>query len=174
MSGVENKKVFVVTNRGNKLNYIEQWADLVKVETEVAGIMERVAGKSVEATMNGSDNEDLQETLNMYINAKKILSNTSDFEDLYYTALFIFPNRCEKYSGLMEDIMNLKQRISSLTREVKIKINTKGDGDGRIYSKISSLVTDAGFTICKSGENHIMSVDVDIAEQITGKAHQGF
>ena len=66
MPGVENKKVFVVTNRGNKLNYIEQWADLVKIETEVAGIMERVAGKSVEATMNGSDNEDLQEALNMY------------------------------------------------------------------------------------------------------------
>ena len=67
-----------------------------------------------------------------------------------------------------------RENISSLTREVKIKINTKGDGDGRIYSKISSLVTDAGFTICKSGENHIMSVDVDIAEQITGKVHQGF
>ena len=63
MPDVENKKMFVVTNRGNKLNYIEQWADLVKIETEVAGIMERVAGKSVEATMNGSDNEDLQETL---------------------------------------------------------------------------------------------------------------
>ena len=62
MPDVENKKMFVVTNRGNKLNYIEQWADLVKIETEVAGIMERVAGKSVEATMNGSDNEDLQET----------------------------------------------------------------------------------------------------------------
>ena len=67
--------------------------------------------------------------------------------------------------------MNLKQRISSLTREVKIKINTKGDADGRIYSKISNFVTDAGFTVCKSGENHIMSVDVDIAEQITGNIH---
>lgn len=66
MPGVEGKKVFVVTNRGNKLGYIEQWADLVKVETEVAGIMERVAGKSVEATMQGSDDEDLQETINMY------------------------------------------------------------------------------------------------------------
>lgn len=59
MPDVENKKVFVVTNRGNKLNYIEQWADLVKIETKVAGIMERVAGKSVEATMNCGDNEDL-------------------------------------------------------------------------------------------------------------------
>ena len=112
-----------------------------------------------------------QKGLKAVIKANKILSNTSDFEDLYYTALFIFPNRCEKYSGLMEDIMNLKQRLPSLTREVKIKINTKGDGDGRFYSKISSLVTDAGFTVCKSGENHIMSVDVDIAEQITGKVH---
>lgn len=66
MPGVEEKKVFVVTNRGNKLNYIEQWTDLVKIETEVAGIMERITVKSVEATMSGSDNEDLQETIKMY------------------------------------------------------------------------------------------------------------
>lgn len=66
MPGVNGKKVFVVTNRGNNLNYIEQWADLVKVETEVAGIMERVAGKSVEASMKGSDNEALKETIDMY------------------------------------------------------------------------------------------------------------
>lgn len=66
MPSVEGKKVFVVINRGNKLNYIEQWADLVQVETEVAGIMERVAGKSVEAQMVGSDDEDLQETIDMY------------------------------------------------------------------------------------------------------------
>lgn len=66
MPGVGGKKVFVVTNRGNNLSYIEQWADLVKVETEVAGIMERVAGKSVEASMVGSDNAELKETIDMY------------------------------------------------------------------------------------------------------------
>lgn len=66
MPGVNGKKVFVVTNRGNNLSYIEQWADLVKVETEVAGIMERVAGKSVEASMVGSDDANLKETINMY------------------------------------------------------------------------------------------------------------
>ena len=66
MPGVNGKKVFVVTNRGNNLSYVEQWADLVKIETEVAGIMERVAGKSVEAEMNGSDDESLKEALNLY------------------------------------------------------------------------------------------------------------
>lgn len=66
LPGVNGKKLFVVTNRGNNINYIEQWADLVQVETEVAGIMERVAGKSVEATMQGSDNKELKQTLNMY------------------------------------------------------------------------------------------------------------
>jgi len=66
MPGVGGKKVFVVTKRGNNLSYVEQWADLVSIETEVAGIMERVAGKCVEAEMKGSDNDELQETLNMY------------------------------------------------------------------------------------------------------------
>ena len=61
LPGVNGKKLFVVTNRGNNINYIEQWADLVQVETEVAGIMERVAGKSVEATMQGSDNKELKQ-----------------------------------------------------------------------------------------------------------------
>lgn len=66
MPGVAGKKVFVVTKRGNNLSYVEQWADLVTIETEVAGIMERVAGKAVEASMVGKDDEDLQETINMY------------------------------------------------------------------------------------------------------------
>lgn len=66
MPGVAGKKVFVVTNRGKNLSYVEQWADLVKVETEVAGIMERVAGKSVEAEMSGADDDQLKETLDMY------------------------------------------------------------------------------------------------------------
>lgn len=66
MPGVNGKKIFVVTNRGKNLSYVEQWADLVKVETEVAGIMERVAGKSVEAEMAGKDDADLQEAIKMY------------------------------------------------------------------------------------------------------------
>lgn len=66
MPGVADKKTFVVTNRGNNLDFIKQWADLVEVETEVAGIMERIAAKSVEATMVGSDNEDLQKNIDMY------------------------------------------------------------------------------------------------------------
>lgn len=110
-----------------------------------------------------------QNGLKAIININKLMSAASNFEELYYMALFIFPNRCEKYTNMMEELAELKQMSQILKHEVRIKINIKGDSDERIYTKISSLVTDAGFTICKSGENHIMSVDVDIAEQITGK-----
>ena len=72
---------------------------------------------------------------------------------------------------MMEELSELKQMSQILKHEVRIKINIKGGSDERIYTKISSLVTNAGLTICKSGENHIMSVDVVIAEQITGKVH---
>ena len=112
-----------------------------------------------------------QDGLKAVLRANKILSNASDFEDLYYTALFIFPSRCEKYSNLMERLQSLKEQLPALSRAVKIKINVKGDVDGRIYSKISSLVSDSNFTVCKFGENHIVNVNVDIAEQIIGAVY---
>ena len=86
-------------------------------------------------------------------------------------ALFIFPNRCEKYTNLMEELSELNQMSQILKHEVRIKINIKGDSDGRIYTKINSLISDSDFSVCKTNENHIMSVDVDIAEQITGNIH---
>ena len=109
--------------------------------------------------------------LKAIININKLMSAASNFEELYYMALFIFPNRCEKYTNLMEELFELNQMSQIIKHEVRIKIDIKGDSGDRIYTKITSLVTDAGFTICKSGENHIMSVDVDIAEQITGNIH---
>lgn len=72
MPGVKENKVFVSVNRGKNLDFVKQWTDLVDIETEVAGIMERVAGKSVEANMIGSDNDELQKTIDMY---RKSLTN---------------------------------------------------------------------------------------------------
>lgn len=69
MPGIEGKKVFVSVNRGKKLDFVKQWTDLVDIETEVAGIMERIAGKSVKANMIGSDDDDLQKTIDMYRNS---------------------------------------------------------------------------------------------------------
>lgn len=53
MPNLENKKVFVTMGRGNNLDFVQTWNDLVDIETEVAGTLERVAGKAVEAEMKG-------------------------------------------------------------------------------------------------------------------------
>lgn len=74
MPGLENKKVFVTIGRGDNLEFVRTWNDLVDIETEVAGTLERVAGKTVEAEMKGNssakgnrtDSAELERTLNMY------------------------------------------------------------------------------------------------------------
>ena len=74
MPDLKDKKVFVTIGRGDNLDFVKQWTDLVDVETEVASSLERVAGKAVEATMNGQSNAsgktadptELQRNIDMY------------------------------------------------------------------------------------------------------------
>ena len=54
MPGLEGKKVFVTTGRGDNLDFVRTWSDLVDIETEVAGTLERVAAKAVQASLAGS------------------------------------------------------------------------------------------------------------------------
>lgn len=53
MPNLEGKKVFVTMGRGDNLDFVQTWSDLVEIETEVGGTLERVAGKAVEAEMKG-------------------------------------------------------------------------------------------------------------------------
>lgn len=74
MPDLEGKKVFVTIGRGDNLDFVRNWVDLVDVETEVASSLERVAGKAVEAEMKGKSAStgkeasptELEKNLNMY------------------------------------------------------------------------------------------------------------
>ena len=74
MPNLENKKVFVTMGRGDNLEFVQTWSDLVDIETEVAGTLERVAGKAVESEMKGRasakgkevDATEMERLINMY------------------------------------------------------------------------------------------------------------
>lgn len=74
MPGLEGKKIFVTIGRGDSLDFVRTWSDLVDIETEVAGTLERVAGKAVEAEMKGNSSEsgnkiestEIERSINMY------------------------------------------------------------------------------------------------------------
>ena len=53
MPDLEDKKVFVVTGRGDNLDFVKSWVNLVDVETEVSGALERVTGKVVTSKLEG-------------------------------------------------------------------------------------------------------------------------
>lgn len=74
MPGLDGKKVFVTIGRGDNLDFVRTWSDLVDIETEVAGTLERVAGKAVEAEMKGeasaqgneAQTAEIERSINMY------------------------------------------------------------------------------------------------------------
>lgn len=53
MPNLEGKKVFVVSDRGDNLDFVKRWVNLVDIETEVGGTLERVTGKVVTAKFEG-------------------------------------------------------------------------------------------------------------------------
>ncbi len=57
MPGLEGMKVFVVTGRGDNLDFVKSWVTLVDVETEVTGAMERMTGKAVTSKMEATAHE---------------------------------------------------------------------------------------------------------------------
>ncbi|MCR4579496.1 MAG: hypothetical protein K5681_04025 [Treponema sp.] len=54
MPDLEGKKVFVVTGRGDNLDFVKSWVNLVDIETEVSGALERVTGKVVTSKLEGA------------------------------------------------------------------------------------------------------------------------
>lgn len=54
MPGVSDKKLFVTIARGDNLEFLIEWTDLVDVESRVADEMQRIVGKAVSASLKGS------------------------------------------------------------------------------------------------------------------------
>lgn len=93
MPDLKGKKIFVTIANGDNLEFVRQWTDLVQVETEVAGALERVAAKAVEVRMSGdgaqegtqvTDKQSVVQTLDMY---RASLSNVR-FSGLEKTAQY--------------------------------------------------------------------------------------
>ncbi len=55
MPDLEGRKVFVVTGRGDNLDFVKSWVNLVDIETEVSGALERVTGKVVTSKLEGAN-----------------------------------------------------------------------------------------------------------------------
>ena len=57
MPDVGNYELFVASAKGPNLDFIKQWTNLVDIETEVAGIMQRVVGKALQTFQGATQTE---------------------------------------------------------------------------------------------------------------------
>ena len=51
----KNSKIFVVTNKGNDLDFLKTWSDQVDIRAEVASTIEQTVAQSVQSAFEGSD-----------------------------------------------------------------------------------------------------------------------
>ena len=76
--GLSGLKTFIVEARGSNLDFLKSWTDLVNIETEVAGQIERQVAQTVQATMQGTDADEVevQKAIDMYaVSAKNVTIN---------------------------------------------------------------------------------------------------
>lgn len=66
---LKNKKVFVVQKSGSNKDFLEQWTNLIAIETEVAGQIERTVAQSIQASEWANqinDKTTINKTIDMY------------------------------------------------------------------------------------------------------------
>lgn len=66
--GLSGVKTFIVEATGPNKEFLQTWTDLVRIETEVAGQIERQVAQSIQATMKGTeaDETEVQKAIDMY------------------------------------------------------------------------------------------------------------
>ncbi|MCR5698192.1 MAG: hypothetical protein K6G52_00985 [Treponemataceae bacterium] len=66
--GLSGVKTFIVEADGPNKEFLQTWTDLVRIETEVAGQIERQVAQSIQATMKGTeaDETEVQKAIDMY------------------------------------------------------------------------------------------------------------
>lgn len=77
--GLSGVKTFIVEANGPNLDMLKSWTDLVNIETEVAGQIERQVAQTVQATMAGMEDAgeaEVQKAIDMYaVSAKNVTIN---------------------------------------------------------------------------------------------------
>jgi hypothetical protein len=58
MPDLDGRKLFVAMGRGDNLEFVKQWTELVQIEVNVGDTLQRVVGKAVSASMTGSSSEE--------------------------------------------------------------------------------------------------------------------
>lgn len=108
------------------------------------------------------------ERLRKIILINNLLSILSDFEDLYYTALVIYPDRCTPYTQTAIKLERLKSEVAALKLNVRISVTVTRDFNEGIKSKLEAILSQEGFTMAEAGESdYKLKAEVSFNERET-------
>ena len=133
--------------------FIERKAawEIIKPEIEKAG-------EEIKIFLDDAEKE--KEPLLKIIQLNKISDLYKNYLSLYDTALVIYPKRCGEFNDFSKKTFARLSELESLRKKIKVFIQTEGDRDNFIKSKIESVFIKNG--ISPSAEKTMYLVDVKI------------
>ena len=108
MPDLEGRKVFVVTGRGDNLDFVKSWVNLVDIETEVSGALERVTGKVVTSKLEGASSANGTES-----GSTKVSKALNDYRIALQDVRISGLEREAEYWALVEVLDNKKNVVDS-------------------------------------------------------------
>ena len=89
--------------------------------------------------------------------AKKIFE---DFDELYKTALVIYPNKCDGMTKFAKMASADLAQLDLLKNHAAITITTRGDNQNRIQTKLASILSSYGLLVASQNGSYTLTANI--------------
>ncbi len=103
----------------------------------------------------------------------KVKSFYSEYSRLYEKATVLFPKRIEGFSVFIKKMDGYMNDLILLKSSVSMQVKVSGDKGNSIYTKISELLTQAGFMISQNGQ-YLLSAFINWNESKLNEVYSAY
>ena len=104
--------------------------------------------------------ESLTEPLSKIIMLNKAEKIFEDFDELYKTALVIYPNKCDDMTSFAKKASADLAQLDLLKNQSAITITTTGDKQNRIQTKLASILTSNGLLTTSQNGSYTLTANI--------------
>lgn len=106
------------------------------------------------------DVESQTEPLTKIIMLNKAEKISEDFDELYKTALVIYPNKCGGMTDFVKKVSADLAQFVLLRNQTAITITTRGDNQNRIQTKLASILTSNGLLTTSQNGSYTLTTNI--------------
>ena len=104
--------------------------------------------------------ERMSDPLSKIIMMNKAEKLFEDFDELYKTALVIYPNKCGGMTDFVKKVSEDLAQLDLLKNQAAITITTRGDKQNRIQTKLASILSSYGLLVASQNGSYTLTANI--------------